>query len=69
MGDGKLFALVRGDAIYVAYVRWGNALWVGSPSVGHVQEVSFPESTPMSRGAIGACSPMHLVTTSRPTPS
>lgn len=52
MGDGKLFALVRGDAIYVAYVRWGNALWVGSPSVGHVQEVSFPESTPMSRGAI-----------------
>lgn len=52
MGDGKLFALVRGDAIYVAYVRWGNALWVGSPSVGHVQEVSVPESTPMSRGAI-----------------
>lgn len=52
MGEGKIFALVRGDAIYVAYVSWGNVPSAGGSYVGRIQEVSLPESSPMSRGAI-----------------
>lgn len=52
MGDGQLFALVRGDAIYVAHVCWGNAPSAGGSSVSRVLEVSLPESSPMSRGTI-----------------
>ena len=52
MGDGEIFALVRGNAIYVAYVSWGNAPSAGGSSVGRILEVSLPESSPMGHGAI-----------------
>ena len=47
MGDGSRFALVCGDAIYLASVRHGTA-----SSGGRVVEVSVPESAPMTRAAI-----------------
>jgi hypothetical protein len=52
MGNGQRFALVRGDAIYLASLWQGNARSGGGPFEGQVQEVSVPESAPMSRRAI-----------------
>lgn len=52
MGDGQRFALVRGNAIYlVSVVRDRKKPGEGS-TTGCVQEVSLPESAPMSRGSI-----------------
>lgn len=52
MGDGQRFALVRGDAIYlISVVRQRQKPGEGSPAM-RVQEVSLPESAPMSRGSI-----------------
>lgn len=52
MGAGQRFAMVRGDAIYLVCVYRDAEKPADDRSVSRVQEVSVPESTPMSRGAI-----------------
>jgi hypothetical protein len=52
MGYGQRFALVRGDSIYSVSVYRCTEKPAAGPSAGRVDEVSLPESAPMSRSSI-----------------